>query len=302
MKLIYLTALALLICIIPSVTNAETVPATKLAQAGSLPQALCSDPSAVADFYNVPYPAQNSPALNSLIGCIKTNIPNPAMIDMDQIYTFQLNPSLINFTRGVRDCGLDTLCASLDCHTAYSCHYGGRTGQVGAEAADFNARAPYSEDQLFSAIRTLVYPGGACFGQAKYVILEGDHTHISTNSDVGCDATNIPSTAPEPSEPAATTTQDEITTPASFIRSALFNPISCGDPMCIITKILRMILGTFGITALTMFMFGGFTILTSGGNVERVGKGKKIIVYAAIGLIIVLLSWSIVYIVSTKFF
>ncbi|MFA5030310.1 MAG: pilin [Patescibacteria group bacterium] len=301
MKLIYLTALALLICIIPSVTHAETVSAEKLAQAGSLDPALCSDPSAVADFYNnAHYPAQNSAALNSLIQCITTNIPNPAMIDMSQIYTFQINPSLINYTRGNRDCGLEELCATSDCHAVYSCHYGGRTGQDGAEAADFNAASGYTEAQLFSAIRTLVYPGGACFGQAKYVILEGDHTHISTNTDMGCDATNIPSTAPEPSGQAATTETETTATP--FSPSALFNPISCGDPLCIITKILRMILGTFSVTALTMFMFGGFTILTSGGNVEKVAKGKKVILYAAIGLIIVLLSWSIVYVVSTMFF
>ncbi|KPJ56745.1 hypothetical protein AMJ49_03980 [Parcubacteria bacterium DG_74_2] len=40
-------------------------------------------------------------------------------------------------------------------------------------------------------------------------------------------------------------------------------------------------------------LFGGFTILTAGGNAENVGKGKDYITYAVVGLVIALLARAI---------
>ncbi len=286
--LIYIFSLGLLAVVgATGVFAAEQQNSTELAQA--LPP--CGDQEALADFYNVPYPRQNSPALTSLIACINSHIPEPAMIDMGQIYTYQLNPALINYTRGVRVCGLDALCAPPnDCHAPYSCHYGGQTGTQGAEAVDYNAAGGYTENQLFSAIRTLVYPGGACHGLAKYIDLETDHTHLSTDSDVGCDATNIPGTA------IISITPGPAVMPTLGPQSlpALNNPSKCPDAKCVVISITRIILGLIGTIALAMFIYGGIVIMLSAGNPERVKLGKNVIVYSSIGIVVIVLSWSIV--------
>ncbi len=49
----------------------------------------------------------------------------------------------------------------------------------------------------------------------------------------------------------------------------------------------RIILALSGSLALIMFIFGGFTWLTAAGSSERVDKGKKILIGAVIGLIII---------------
>jgi hypothetical protein len=58
--------------------------------------------------------------------------------------------------------------------------------------------------------------------------------------------------------------------------------------------IINSILGIIGSIALLMFIYGGFTWLTSGGSAENVKKGKEIIVWAVIGLAIVFLSYGLV--------
>ena len=53
-------------------------------------------------------------------------------------------------------------------------------------------------------------------------------------------------------------------------------------------------LGFLGLLAVLMIIYGGVMMVTSQGNPDGVGKGKKIITYAAIGIIIILLSFAIV--------
>jgi hypothetical protein len=55
-------------------------------------------------------------------------------------------------------------------------------------------------------------------------------------------------------------------------------------------NIAQLILGVTGGLALLMFVYGGFMILSSGGNKDRVGKGKNILAAAVVGIFIVLLS------------
>lgn len=52
-------------------------------------------------------------------------------------------------------------------------------------------------------------------------------------------------------------------------------------------NIAQLILGITGSFALLMFVYGGFTLLTSGGSSEKVGKGKTIITNAVIGIVII---------------
>ena len=52
----------------------------------------------------------------------------------------------------------------------------------------------------------------------------------------------------------------------------------------------QLILGITGSFALLMFVYGGFTLLTSGGASEKVSKGKTIITNSIIGIVIILTS------------
>ena len=57
------------------------------------------------------------------------------------------------------------------------------------------------------------------------------------------------------------------------------------------TNILFSIIGT---VVLVMFIYGGFTFMTSAGSKERVTKGKTIIIQSIIGMAIMFLSYTIV--------
>lgn len=66
-------------------------------------------------------------------------------------------------------------------------------------------------------------------------------------------------------------------------------------------NIIRVVLGLLGIVGVIMLVYGGYVWLTSAGNDESVEKGKKIIRAAITGLIVILLSWSIVaYVIMTS--
>lgn len=67
-----------------------------------------------------------------------------------------------------------------------------------------------------------------------------------------------------------------------------------GDIREFAKKILNFILGFLGFIAVVYIIYGGFLYVTSAGNEENTGKGKKIIMYALIGIIIILASFAIV--------
>jgi len=71
-----------------------------------------------------------------------------------------------------------------------------------------------------------------------------------------------------------------------------------GDDGGSLKTALRTVLNFFlfflGIVATGMLIYGGFLYITSGGDDSGAEKGKKIIIYAAIGAIIILISFAIV--------
>lgn len=67
-----------------------------------------------------------------------------------------------------------------------------------------------------------------------------------------------------------------------------------GDIRTIIAKIIRVALGLLGIIAISIMVYAGYVIMTSGGNQEAVAKGKKILINATIGLVIIMAAFSIV--------
>lgn len=62
----------------------------------------------------------------------------------------------------------------------------------------------------------------------------------------------------------------------------------------LVLTIINYFLGFLGLLAVIMIIYGGVTYVTSAGNDEAVGNAKKIIMYALIGIIIILLSFVIV--------
>ncbi len=73
----------------------------------------------------------------------------------------------------------------------------------------------------------------------------------------------------------------------------LTNPLGVNDPKELIFRLLRYSLGFLGILALVMIIYGGFLMLTSGGNADMIKKAKGTIIWASVGIAIVLGSWQI---------
>ena len=57
--------------------------------------------------------------------------------------------------------------------------------------------------------------------------------------------------------------------------------------------VVNIILGFLGILTTVAILWGGFNMMTSGGNAEKSEKGKGVVVAGAIGLIIVLTAYAI---------
>jgi hypothetical protein len=70
----------------------------------------------------------------------------------------------------------------------------------------------------------------------------------------------------------------------------------CGfnDFILLGVNLTKMILGIVGSLALLFFIYGGIMFLIAGGSSEMIGKGKKIITNAVIGVALVLGAWIIV--------
>ncbi|MFA6023929.1 MAG: hypothetical protein WC777_01800 [Candidatus Gracilibacteria bacterium] len=67
-----------------------------------------------------------------------------------------------------------------------------------------------------------------------------------------------------------------------------------GDLKELIKDILNYFLGFLGFVATVMVIYGGVLYITDGGSDENVGKAKKILMYAAIGIILILISFALV--------
>jgi len=67
-----------------------------------------------------------------------------------------------------------------------------------------------------------------------------------------------------------------------------------GSARTLARKIINFFLYFLGLIATGMVIYGGFLYITSGGEDGGVEKGKKILIYAAIGIILILTSFAIV--------
>ena len=65
------------------------------------------------------------------------------------------------------------------------------------------------------------------------------------------------------------------------------------SPVDTTARIINWALTLLGLICLVLILYGGFLWMTAGGNEERVGKAKKILGGAIIGLVIILASYGI---------
>lgn len=74
------------------------------------------------------------------------------------------------------------------------------------------------------------------------------------------------------------------------------------DIRLVVVKFIRLALSFLGLIFLLLIIAAGFKWMTSGGNDEAIGKAKKLLVNSLIGLIIILVAWTIttylIYVIS----
>jgi hypothetical protein len=75
--------------------------------------------------------------------------------------------------------------------------------------------------------------------------------------------------------------------------ASLTNPLGTTDPDLIIANVIRVVLGVVGAISLVIIIYGGFMMMTSAGNQEKVDKGRKALMWAVIGLIVIFGSYGI---------
>lgn len=122
------------------------------------------------------------------------------------------------------------------------------------------------------------------------------------------DCTTVPNcaiTVPAAATPAAggsclPTAGGSCTTPATPSNTTvpavnLSNPLgSTVTVPGLVHNIINAALGVVGSLALVMFIYGGFTWMLAAGNEQAVEKGRNILVWAAIGLVVIFASYSLV--------
>ena len=76
------------------------------------------------------------------------------------------------------------------------------------------------------------------------------------------------------------------------------NPLGNGegmdDPRVVIGMGIKALLSLLGSVALAVFIYGGFLWLTAGGNEQRIQKGKDVLIWATLGLMVVFAAYAIV--------
>jgi len=80
-----------------------------------------------------------------------------------------------------------------------------------------------------------------------------------------------------------------------------FDVSSTQTPETIVGTVISTVLGFLGVIFIALIVYGGILWMTAGGNDEKVGKAKNIIRNAAIGLVVVLISYSLSWLILNVF-
>jgi hypothetical protein len=83
----------------------------------------------------------------------------------------------------------------------------------------------------------------------------------------------------------------------------LQNPLgtSCNDLSCPATAVINFLFTIAIPLCGIMVLVGGFQMMTAAGNPEKFGKGKKTILYAVIGFVVILLAGSVAALIQSVF-
>ena len=81
--------------------------------------------------------------------------------------------------------------------------------------------------------------------------------------------------------------------------ATLTNPLGTTDPRRVVANLITALLGITGALALLMFVWGGVQWLTSGGAPDKVKKGKDTLIWATIGLAVIIMAYALVKAVVT---
>ncbi len=75
----------------------------------------------------------------------------------------------------------------------------------------------------------------------------------------------------------------------------LRNPLGDGvvNPDVVIANVIKVFLGVVGVIALVYFIYGGFTMMISAGNAEKLKKGRDTLFWAIIGLAVIFGSYGL---------
>ncbi len=79
------------------------------------------------------------------------------------------------------------------------------------------------------------------------------------------------------------------------------NPLGSVTPLEIINNIITALLGLTGVLALIAFIYGGVLWMISFGDPGKVEKGKKMMIWAVIGLVVVFSSYAVLTLVFQAF-
>lgn len=96
----------------------------------------------------------------------------------------------------------------------------------------------------------------------------------------------------------------QITDTNGFGLESTFNTIAVKseqtDVKAIAASIVNIVLGFLGIIAVIIILAGAFKWMTAGGNEDKVGEARKMIVQGVIGLVIIFAAWAIATFVITQ--
>ncbi len=76
-------------------------------------------------------------------------------------------------------------------------------------------------------------------------------------------------------------------------QSKLPDPLKVQNIETLIGRVIKSTLGIVGSLALLLFVYGGLVLMTAGGNDQQVKKGKDVLVYTTIGLLVIFSSYAI---------
>jgi hypothetical protein len=79
----------------------------------------------------------------------------------------------------------------------------------------------------------------------------------------------------------------------TFLNPPFGSSTSQQEPVLIIATVIQVLLGFIGAATLLVFIWGGFNLIFSGGEAEKINKARSTLLWAVIGLAIILSSYAL---------